>query len=115
MFRWQDLGGNFFGNAWLRFRLMLRLMQDGRIQLWLKIIPFFSLVYLVLPFDFPGPIDDGLVIWFAMQLFIELCPQDIVREQLAGLTQKPEAVPSEKAETIIDADFKEMDNEDKSE
>jgi uncharacterized membrane protein YkvA (DUF1232 family) len=114
LFRWQDMGGNFFASAWLRFRLMLRLLQDNRINTWLKIIPLFSLVYLVLPLDIPGPIDDALVFWFGMELFIELCPQDVVKELMLGLTKKEDGISHEKKETIIDADFTEIKKDDET-
>jgi uncharacterized membrane protein YkvA (DUF1232 family) len=112
IFRWQDIGGSFFNNALLRFKLMIRLLKDKRINPWLKIIPIFSLVYLVLPLDIPGPLDDALILWFGIELFIELCPPEIVNEYLIGLQKKEKDIPTESANTIIDADFKEIKKDD---
>lgn len=114
IFRLQDMGSNFFTGVWLRFRLMLRLLKDHRINIWLKLIPLLGLIYLIIPMDIPGPIDDALVFWFGMELFIELCPQDIVKEYMLALTKKEVGVSNEKTETIIDADFTEIENDDKS-
>jgi hypothetical protein len=113
LFRWQDAGGNFFNNALLRFKLTLRLLRDNRVNAWLKVIPIFSLVYLVLPLDIPGPLDDALVLWFATELFIEFCPQEIVRELMDGLMKKEKDTPDHPSETIIDADFTEIKQDDK--
>ena len=112
LFRRQDLNGSFLKGVWLRFRLMIRLLKDDRINSWHKLIPLLSLVYLVIPLDLPGPFDDAAVLWFGMQLFIELCPQEIVRKHLDELTNDQRDTPIEKKENVIDADFKEIDKED---
>ena len=106
--RWQDMGGNFLKNAMLRFKLMIRLMKDQRINTWLKIIPVFSLAYLVLPLDIPGPIDDAVVLWFGMEFFIELCPQDIVMEYTRELQKAVTQTSVEPPQDVVDADFKEI-------
>jgi uncharacterized membrane protein YkvA (DUF1232 family) len=108
LFRWQDLGGSFLNGIWLRFRLMIRLLKDERINTPLKLIPLFCLVYLVLPLDIPGPFDDAAVVWFGMQLFIEFCPQEIVRGHLEELTNDQRGTHAVKNENVVDADFKEI-------
>jgi len=106
--RWQDMGGNFLKNSMLRFRLMIRLVKDQRVNTWLKIIPIFSLAYLVLPLDIPGPIDDAVVLWFGMEFFIELCPQDIVMEYTRELQKKVTETSEESLQDVVDVDFKEI-------
>ena len=106
--RWQDMGGSFLKNAMLRFKLMIRLIKDHRINTWLKIIPIFSLAYLVLPLDIPGPIDDAVVLWFGMEFFIELCPQDIVMEYTRELQKTVMPTSVEPSQDVVDADFKEI-------
>jgi hypothetical protein len=106
--RWQDMGGNFFSNALLRFKLIIRLMKDHRINAWLKIIPIFCLFYFISPFDFPGPIDDALVIWFGTEFFIELCPQDIVMEYSRELQKTESTINAETPQDVVDAKFKEI-------
>jgi uncharacterized membrane protein YkvA (DUF1232 family) len=102
------MGGNFFSNALLRFKLIIRLMKDQRIKAWLKIIPVFCLVYFVSPFDIPGPIDDALVIWFGTEFFIELCPQDIVMEYSRELQKTETPTYAKSPQDVVDADFKEI-------
>jgi hypothetical protein len=69
----------------LRIKLILRLIADPRVNPMLKFIPIGAVIYLVLPFDIPGPVDDALVLWLASYLFIELCPPDVVQEHLNAL------------------------------
>jgi uncharacterized membrane protein YkvA (DUF1232 family) len=110
--RWQDIGGNFFQNALLRFKLTIRLMLDRRINIWLKLIPVFSLAYLILPLDIPGPVDDAVVLWFGMDLFIELCPQDTVMEYTRELQKSAAQTNVEPPQDVVDADFKEIKKDD---
>lgn len=63
-----------------QLKLILRLMADNRVNVLLKILPIASFLYLISPFDFPGPIDDAMVIGFGLYTFVELCPKDIVAE-----------------------------------
>jgi len=102
------MGGNFFHNALLRFKLMIRLIKDRRVNPWLKIIPIFSLAYLILPLDIPGPIDDAVVLWFGMELFIEFCPQEIVMEYTRELQKMATQTPVEPPQDVVDADFREI-------
>ncbi len=75
----------FFQDLTLRIKLILRLMGDGRVNPFLKLLPVGSLIYLVMPDIAPGPIDDAAVIWLATYLFVELCPPDVVKEHLEAL------------------------------
>ena len=70
--------GFFMGFA-NRAKLIGRLMMDKRVNPFLKLLPFATLVYLIFP-DFPGPVDDALVIWLGTNLFVELCPPQVVHE-----------------------------------
>jgi hypothetical protein len=105
---WKNLGGGFFNDLMLKVRLTIKLVQDDRIELWMRAIPILCLVYLVVPIDLLiGPIDDALVIYFGMDFFISLSPRDIVEGYLvelqgAGTVDQPE-------EPIIDAEFKEKE------
>lgn len=91
-------------------KLILRLMADGRVNPLLKLLPLGSLVYLLIPDLFLGPIDDAVLIWLGTYLFIELCPPEIVQEHQAALNR---IVPGtwhdplkNKDEEIIDAEFR---------
>ena len=98
---------DFFSDIALKFKLTVRLMKDPRVSIWVKLIPAFCLFYLVVPMDILiGPIDDAIVIYIGMDLFVELCPKEVVQEHLAQL--KINTAPNEsEGEEIIDAEFKE--------
>ncbi len=79
--------GGVFNELTLRIKLIIKLLADRRINPLLKLLPIGSLVYLVSPFDFPGPVDDAVLIWLGSYLFLELCPKEIVQEHMDSLTQ----------------------------
>ena len=99
-------GAGFFKDILLKFRLMLHLIGDKRVDMLLKLIPIGTLIYLVMPLDFLfGPIDDAVVIYAGMELFIQLCPQEVVSEYM--LVLKGSSSSDKSAEqNVIDADFK---------
>ena len=77
-------------------KLVWRLMMDPRIPVWLKAIPLATLLYLLFPIDvLPDPLlglgqlDDIAVILLGVKLFIELCPQEIVRQHLRQMSSIP--------------------------
>ena len=73
-------------NLTMRLKLITRLMMDRRVNPLLKLLPVGALLYLVIPDAILGPIDDALVIWLGFHFFVELCPQEIVREHMDALT-----------------------------
>lgn len=78
--------GGFWSEILNQIRLVVRLMGDRRVPFYLKLIPFASLIYWILPDLLPLiPFDDGLVIFLGLWLFIELCPEEIVAEHRAHL------------------------------
>jgi uncharacterized membrane protein YkvA (DUF1232 family) len=77
-------------------RLVWRLLRDPEVPSWLKMIPPATLLYLFFPIDFlPDPVlglgqlDDIAIILLGVKLFIELCPQDIVRRHLREMSSIP--------------------------
>ena len=87
----QDSG--FFQDLILRLKLILRLMGDKRVNFLLKILPLGGLIYLLSPIDLIpdialpviGYLDDALVIWLCMTLFVALCPDEVVQGHLSEL------------------------------
>lgn len=77
--------GDFFTSLALRTRLFLRLMRDRRVNLLLKAIPFAGVLYLLFPLDIPTPIDDAVVLWVGVNVFMELCPSEVVAEHEQAL------------------------------
>jgi len=83
--------GGVLRNVVLQTKLILRLLGDRRVSFWTKLIPFGTLIYLVSPVDIimgiPGisALDDAAIVWFGSNLFIELCPKDVVQEHMSDL------------------------------
>jgi len=74
-----------------RLKLIARLMADGRVNIFLKLLPIASLGYLILPADlipvvpFISALDDVAILWIGSTLFVELCPDDVVKEHTKAL------------------------------
>lgn len=102
----KSINGNFLTGLLLKFRLVLRLMGDKRVDTLLKSIPIATLIYLIVPLDFLfGPIDDAVIIYAGMEIFIQLCPQEVVNEHLRVLKGDSSSHTNSK-NIVIDADFK---------
>lgn len=78
-----------------QFRLAWRLLMDGRVPLWPKILPLLLAVYLIFPFDFVpdmalglGQLDDLVLLFIGLRLFVNLCPQPLVDEHLLEISGK---------------------------
>jgi uncharacterized membrane protein YkvA (DUF1232 family) len=85
----------------LRIKLIWRLMMDKRVNLFLKALPVFSIIYLINPIDLPTPLDDAAIIGLGFTLFIALCPQHIVQEHLTNLRQELPKSSKKKADPDI--------------
>ena len=94
-----------------RLKLILKLMGDPRVSPWVKLIPVGALVYLISPVDLimgiPGvdALDDAAVLWIGSNLFVELCPQDFVREYMQELGSN-----LDDSGDIVDADATDINN-----
>lgn len=108
----------FFNDIGNRIKLIFKLIMDPRVNIFIKLIPVASLVYLIIPAPIPPdiiplPIDDALIIWLATYLFVELCPEDIVNEHKQALTREIpgnwQDIPGKKEEeNMIDGEWKEV-------
>ena len=82
----------------LNLKLILRLMGDKRVNLFLKVLPIASLAYFVAPFDAAIPVvDDAAILWLGSYLFLELCPDNVVKEHRKLLTTSSEDQPQGEA------------------
>lgn len=108
--------GGVFQDLGDRFRLIIRLIADRRVNIFLKLIPVGSLVYLVFPDILPGPIDDGLIIWLGSYLFVELCPQDVVKDHLNTIQNvvSGEWVEGTKPSEVVEGVFRDEESPDSS-
>ena len=89
-----------------RLKLILRLMGDSRVSPWVKLIPIGAIAYLISPIDIimgiPGvaALDDAAILWIGSNLFVELCPPDVVQEHRQDLGSNFE----DSSGDIVDAD-----------
>ena len=90
-----------------RLKLIARLMADRRVSGFLKLLPLASLGYLILPADlvpvvpFLSALDDAAILWIGSTLFVELCPDEVVREHQKALESN---LQSDASDEIVDAD-----------
>jgi uncharacterized membrane protein YkvA (DUF1232 family) len=74
-----------------RLKLIFKLMGDSRVSPLVKLIPVGALAYLVSPIDvimgIPGlaAVDDAAILWLGSNLFIELCPPEVVQEHMQSI------------------------------
>lgn len=76
-----------------QLKLIGRLMGDKRVSAFVKVLPLASLAYLISPVDFApgvvfpviGALDDAAILWIGSTLFVQLCPDNVVKEHLDEL------------------------------
>ena len=74
-------------------RLIWRLLWDGRVSGWLKMIPAAALAYLILPVDLVpdfllglGQLDDLAVLFLGIRVFMLLVPKEVMQSHLREMT-----------------------------
>jgi len=99
-----------------RLKLIARLMGDRRVNFFLKTLPVASVAYLIFPFDlapgiaFPiiGALDDAAILWIGSTLFVELCPDDVVKEHMRVLDSN---LGDSSSGEVVDAEATDMDDD----
>ncbi len=111
---------NLFMSLVNRLRLTWRLMLDGRVPIFLKVIPFAPIAYLLWPIDllpdlfpFLGQVDDLGMFIVGMEAFIALAPRHVVQEHQAELeagsaagSSRQQARPRRTSNDVIDGDWR---------
>lgn len=101
-----------------RFSLSWRLMADGRVSLFHKLIPPLTLLYLISPIDFApelvlgplGVVDDIGVAILALEFFIRMAPSDVVREHLEHLQNRfSQTTKRKNDENIVEGNYTHRD------
>lgn len=94
-----------------QLNLVWRLLKDGRVPIWIKVIPLLSLAYLLVPTDFVpdillglGQLDDMAVLALGIKLFTELVPASVVQEH------REELVAREHGWTVIEGEAEQLDD-----
>jgi uncharacterized membrane protein YkvA (DUF1232 family) len=106
-------GGGVMRDLVLRFKLIVRLMGDSRVNPFVKLLPLASLAYLIWPIDLisvvPGvsALDDVALISLGAYMFIEFCPPDVVEEHMQQLTSNMDVVAGQ--DDVIDAETEDID------
>lgn len=99
-----------------RLKLIARLMGDSRVNFFLKALPLASVAYLIFPFDlapgvvFPiiGALDDAAILWLGSNLFVELCPDDVVKEHMQAIDSN---LGGSSSDEIVDVEATDMDDD----
>jgi uncharacterized membrane protein YkvA (DUF1232 family) len=104
------------GEVLLHLKLIYALINDRRVNPFLKLIPLAGIIYLIYPFDLipmilgVSAIDDIAVMWFFQYMFVELCPPNVVQEvrnTLIGVINDTKT--ANEPEEIIDGEVKEIE------
>ena len=106
----------FLGGLIRQGRLVWRLLKDGRVPGWVKMIPFASLLYFFIPLDLIpemalpglGELDDIAVFLLAFKLFVDLSPAGVVREHLndlSGMANHARHATESSAPATVDGDY----------
>jgi uncharacterized membrane protein YkvA (DUF1232 family) len=115
----QETAG-FLGGLVQQGRLAWRLLNDGRVPGWVKIIPVAALLYFLSPIDLLpdfaipglGELDDLVVILLALKMFVDLSPAGIVGEHLDNILGKQAPPPSAEepsSGSYVDASYRILD------
>lgn len=106
----------FLDRAIKRVRLAWRLFRDKRVSFGLKLIPIGGALYVLSPIDFLpdavlglGQLDDIGVILLTLNLFIEMCPKEVVDEiqrRLKGQAPTPPPESEEDNPGIVEGEFR---------
>ena len=105
--------GSIIRDFLMRVRLIWALMKDGRVSPWLKALPVFGVLYLIMPIDFiselalplVGEIDDAAVLWLTSYIFLELCPPEIIMQHVKTLMP---SAPGSQTDDVVDAESVEI-------
>jgi uncharacterized membrane protein YkvA (DUF1232 family) len=95
-------------------RLILRLLAHRQVPIYTKLIPVATVLYILSPIDLtPDPIlglgqlDDVAIFLIGLNLFVELCPRDVVARLRREMTAPPK--PDDEAD-VVDATYRVLDD-----
>ncbi len=96
-----------------RLRLAIRLIREPRVPLLTKAPPLLMVFYLISPLDLVpdvllllGQIDDLVIIWFGLEIFLRLCPAAAIAFHGAAITGRRPYAPMSRTDDVIDAEWR---------
>lgn len=105
----------FWREVWQQIRLVFRLIRDPEVPIYLKILPFITVIYLLIPVDLLpdvlvglGQMDDLAVMLLGSKLFIGFVPPHIVARHMQDIREEdgyfqPETHETHDSDTLTDA------------
>ena len=90
------LNPSFWRGLWQDVQLAWNLFRDPRVPTYMKGVPLLAILYVISPFDLIpgiipilGQLDDLALLVLGVKLFLNLVPEELVREhrQRMGLPQ----------------------------
>lgn len=85
----------FWREVWQQVRLVFRLIRDPEVPFYLKIVPFATMVYLLIPVDLLpdvapvlGQIDDVAFLLAGSKIFLELAPAHVVARHMREIREQ---------------------------
>lgn len=98
---------------WRDARLGVRLLREPYVPWWAKLTLPTALLYLFSPVDLlpdfilgVGELDDLLVLYGALKLFINLCPSALAAHHRGAIAARRPFSAAPPTETVIDAEFR---------
>lgn len=92
---------------------MVRLLREPSVPMWTKLVLPVALLYVLSPVDFLpdvlpglGQIDDLVLLFAAVKLFVRFSPPDAVGFHRDAITRRQRFRTMSPADTVIDAEFK---------
>ena len=80
---------NYWRKMWAEIKLVLQLMFDGRVPIYIKIVPLIVGLYLLSPLDLIpgfipiiGQLDDFGLLLIGLSTFIRLAPAEVIDDYL---------------------------------
>ena len=102
------------GSVVREIRLIWRLLVSRQVPFWTKLIPVATVLYVLSPIDLTpdlllglGQLDDAAVFLIGLNLFLELCPRDVVARVRREMTQPPDP---ENAADVVEGIYRVLDD-----
>ena len=111
--------GGVLKDLMVKFKLIVRLMADRRVSFWVKLLPIGALAYVFSPVDLVpgavlpvvGALDDMAILWLGVNMFIQLCPPEVVAELSQDLEQG--GSKDDSGGEVIDGEVTDISQDDK--